>query len=347
MAAAMGAAGLKKSELYDAESVANTWESLFQDLMRAREAAGPGASRRSRLMMSSRARLRERRVNPPLTGLMPELTDVTAESAGAVAPKPVVAHGEAEVVGNVTVLRNEHMLPPEAVDRNFEVCLGIVRQAGAPYFVIPPPRGWAPTVVLSSSLRSAFLAALAQVPDAQATYVQPVDSRGRAGKVGAVAEMAPRLRLSRPPAVRVYVAWTDAGRSLSYRAGYACEVQFWDEVDGDLVASRPNEFVESFPLHDLTKLVQTHIRGVVVPTLPLMTRKTFDEVDFPIDAVYTWVDGDDPDWMATRRQRAGLTTSAAHHVESDSDARYRSRRSFAIRCVRWSTLPRGCGASTL
>ena len=34
-----------------------------------------------------------------------------------------------------------------------------------------------------------------------------------------------------------------------------------------------------------------------------MTEPTVNECRFPIDVVYTWVDGDDPDWNESREER--------------------------------------------
>jgi len=49
--------------------------------------------------------------------------------------------------------------------------------------------------------------------------------------------------------------------------------------------------------------VEIEVEGVSVRTLPLMTEPTLHDCRFPVDAVYTWVDGADPTWDAARRAR--------------------------------------------
>ena len=50
-----------------------------------------------------------------------------------------------------------------------------------------------------------------------------------------------------------------------------------------------------------------------------------DDVSFPIDAVYTWVDGADPVWR--RRFDAAVAADSGHeyHDEARADNRYDSR----------------------
>ena len=63
------------------------------------------------------------------------------------------------------------------------------------------------------------------------------------------------------------------------------------------------------------------VAGVAVPTLPLMALPTAYDATFPIDVVYTWVDGDDPEWNAARQARGGDEA----RPEAGGQARFRSR----------------------
>ncbi|MGW6412912.1 stealth family protein [Streptomyces vinaceus] len=51
------------------------------------------------------------------------------------------------------------------------------------------------------------------------------------------------------------------------------------------------------------------------------TRDSPDDVRFPIDLVYTWVDGQDPAWLARRSK----LDASAHHREASNAARYLQR----------------------
>src|SRR4029453_4297297 len=88
--------------------------------------------------------------------------------------------------------------------------------------------------------------------------------------------------------------------------GCTVEVEFWEvSVDDQLVAPRPNRYAQRIPRGAET--VEVDVEGVRVRTLPLMAEPTVNECTFPIDVVYTWVDGNDPEWNRAREARlAGL-----------------------------------------
>lgn len=58
-----------------------------------------------------------------------------------------------------------------------------------------------------------------------------------------------------------------------------------------------------------------------VRTLPAFAARHPDDVCFPVDAVYTWVDGADPAWLRRRAAAEGR----AYHVEAANAARYANR----------------------
>ncbi|MDT3400195.1 stealth family protein [Streptomyces sp. B1866] len=59
----------------------------------------------------------------------------------------------------------------------------------------------------------------------------------------------------------------------------------------------------------------------LVRTRPEFTLRLPDEVRFPVDAVYTWVDGADPDWCRRRAASCGR----AYHEHAANAARYANR----------------------
>ncbi|MCN0178063.1 stealth family protein [Salinispora arenicola] len=115
------------------------------------------------------------------------------------------------------------------------------------------------------------------------------------------------------PARVVRVCWpvTDPRGNLVLGDQYACEIEFWREQDGQLVAPRSNPSVSSLaadaPIVEAPEATFDGLWGSG-STSRYRTRRPFlvkpmDAVDFPIDVVYTWVDGADPDWLA-RKSRA-------------------------------------------
>lgn len=192
------------------------------------------------------------------------------------------------------------------------------------WFVIPAHESAAPAVVLPIGARDDFLARLA---DAELPAYLSLRDPGTAGwpeRRGAVAELAGELRRGRTGAV-VLEPWPDDAEDASLLGqGCGVGVEFWEvAVDGELLSSRPNRYARRVPRGAPT--VDIEIEGVAVRTLPLMTETTVNECAFPIDVVYTWVDGADPDWNADRERRLAEVTGTALTREASGRARFMSR----------------------
>ena len=85
------------------------------------------------------------------------------------------------------------------------------------------------------------------------------------------------------------------------------------------------------------------VAGVAVPTLPLMALPTAYDATFPIDVVYTWVDGDDPEWNAARQARGG---DDARPGGGRTGALPQPRRAAALDAVRAPLRAVGAAPST-
>jgi hypothetical protein len=136
--------------------------------------------------------------------------------------------------------------------------------------------------------------------------------------------------------VSVHTPVTDAAGSWVLGSQCACEIEFWHEEGRWLVGPRRRrsglvlrtDDVVVVPEHELSP----HLPRFSSPatTDPVPTRMTFvqpraDRITFPIDAVFTWVDGSDPDWY--RRKTAALAAYGAtdlNHTAADM-ARYANR----------------------
>ena len=108
--------------------------------------------------------------------------------------------------------------------------------------------------------------------------------------------MTPRLFLEPWPVVD--------GRPSLVGQGCTVEVQFWERHGRRRRWSRPrrNRYTHRIPADEPTGR-RTRSTASRVRTLPLMATPTVNECRFPVDVVYTWVDGSDPEWNAAREQR--------------------------------------------
>lgn len=119
-------------------------------------------------------------------------------------------------------------------------------------------------------------------------------------------------------------ARTAEGRSsrFSYGLDLAIELELWSIADdGAWVAPRRNPYVEELPASGQRMAIkETHVgtfRSVEALCVPSVT-----DVTFPIDVVYTWVDGTDKAWQRARAEALGVADPAAFTENAASDARF-------------------------
>ena len=99
-----------------------------------------------------------------------------------------------------------------------------------------------------------------------------------------------------------------------------CVLEFWrtleeDQPDnhdtgeplraGSWIAPRRNRWVDAVPA-GIGEPARWNVDGVTRPAIPTLNGRHVFDVDFPIDVVYTWVDGSDPAWQQRK--------SAAHEA---------------------------------
>ena len=108
------------------------------------------------------------------------------------------------------------------------------------------------------------------------------------------------------------------------RAQFGCELELWTHqwIDGAeyFLAPRENRASKQLPV-DTFDLVPTKWHGLTVPTPSVFTKRMVEDVAFPIDVVYTWVDGNDPAWQ---RKRA-MAEAEEHGLEFHPEATFASR----------------------
>jgi glycosyltransferase involved in cell wall biosynthesis len=227
-------------------------------------------------------------------------------------PEPVPEPVPVRAVTDIT--------PAQARRATLTAAAGIAREVTDAWFVIPPHGAGEPTVALPMSSRDAFLARLAEADLPPYLSLRDPATDGWPERGGAVAALATDLRRGRRGRM-VLEPWPESG-VLSQGCGVG--VEFWETgVDDELVAPGPNRYTARIPAG--TPTVDAEVEGVPVRTLPLMAEPTVDECRFPVDVVYTWVDGEDEEWNAARERRLAELTGTALTRESSGRARFLSR----------------------
>ncbi|WP_232678914.1 stealth conserved region 3 domain-containing protein [Nocardioides sp. R-C-SC26] len=202
------------------------------------------------------------------------------------------------------------------------------------WYVVPPqatPAGssTSATLVLPMATRRAFLAELSRA-DAEgrlpryAGLLDP-DRRGWPARRTTAGDGEGPLSRGRTGRLRVepWPGTAPARTLLAHSSGVT--VDFWEEgTDDTLHATGSSVLTAALPRE--LETVKAEIDGVVVRTLPLLAAPRLGEVRFPVDAVFTWVDGADPVWETARARRLGASSDRAHRSERSSGrARYADR----------------------
>ncbi|MEV6008834.1 stealth family protein [Streptomyces sp. NPDC051976] len=224
--------------------------------------------------------------------------------------------------------------PLTARRANLAAVLSALAAGGLEHFCVRSRSETAAAVAVRDKDRPQVLAALEALCGQEPGYVtvvkgnRPVPEASWPGF-----EPSTWRRVARAEILRLTWYRTNGTSRLGLGTRYGCDVEFWTEEEGRLVAPRPGRFAEHIPadskpvtvseayLTDLAPLDEHSPARVEVPTREHFAIHPVDKIRFPVDVVYTWVDGTDPAWLARRAEHTG----ASYHGESANAARYLSR----------------------
>ncbi|MEV0810387.1 stealth family protein [Micromonospora sp. NPDC050200] len=220
------------------------------------------------------------------------------------------------------------LTPLHARAGNLTAVTAALDEAGVAYFRVRGRTDCASVVAVDEADRkrayAALAAACARVPGYVAVPQAHAERPPAAG-------FEPRTwdRLADAPVVRLTWYRTDPRHRLVLGQAYGCEVEFWTRQDDELVAPRRNPVADRVQVSAPPVLTSESLFTGLVPHTAATTARTRQEfagrqphdVAFPVDVVYTWVDGADPEWL---RRRAAIT-GVPYHAEAASAARFLSR----------------------
>ena len=215
--------------------------------------------------------------------------------------------------------------PLQARRDNLDLVCAALTAAGVPYFCVRPLEDSRAAVGVSVEHRTRVLAALQDVCAETGAYAGRPE--GRSG-MGARAWQA----LADAPVIQITRYFSTPAGSLVLGDRHGCDVEFWDVRDDRLLAPRANRVAEDIladgetveaPEEVFTRLAPAG--GPSYPTRAEFTGTLVDDITFPIDVVYTWVDGDDPTWRARRDAVLGGVDEGTLNEQAANDSRYISR----------------------
>ncbi|MEU4684307.1 stealth family protein [Streptomyces xinghaiensis] len=204
--------------------------------------------------------------------------------------------------------------------------------AGVDHFSVRGRRDTSAVVAVAAADRARAHRALARACADAPGYVTAVEAGERLRRTAPGFRAATWRAVAEADVIRLTWYHGDPEGRLVLGPKYGCDVEFWaagEETGDTLTAPRHNRTAEVVPRTDdpveVSETLFTALAPPARPLPPVRTRKEFarpapEDVRFPVDAVYTWVDGHDPDWLARRAATAGH----AYHEEAANAARYAS-----------------------
>jgi Stealth protein CR2, conserved region 2/Stealth protein CR3, conserved region 3/Stealth protein CR4, conserved region 4/Stealth protein CR1, conserved region 1 len=226
--------------------------------------------------------------------------------------------------GQLTLL-NEHLTPAQASIEDL-LAIADVLLAARIDFLLVRGDGDVPTLAIDRTRRRDLARALARAFDNEPFYSKSGRQAALLVADGALSASgkARILRLFRPRVDR-------AGR-LRYGAASAVRLELWDFGIDEIVAPSPNAIMRPrLPRHEAVEATVSRY-GREWTTLVGMFEPLASDITFPIDIVFSWVDGSSAEFQ---RMRAMRMQSYVVGVGDDSAARYRQldELKYALRSV--------------
>ncbi|WP_327666451.1 stealth family protein [Streptomyces sp. NBC_00485] len=247
----------------------------------------------------------------------------------------------------------------DAAAANLGLVVAALEQEGIPHFLLPASRT-RHTVGVNAVDRERFLTALEARNAGKAVFIGRPLPGGRLQHPALFMDGVLPTPLRAASALRIGENHLGPAGQLLAGPELACDVEFWEDGaqllasdDGprrlarvqpqasedifaeSLVAPRNNGITDVLPASEQKPAV-VRVGDRELPTFVPFTMPTVNEVTFPVDVVYTWVDGEEPEMRAKRAryQQQGTAeildkeTNASRYTSHD-ELRY-SLRSLAM-----------------
>ncbi|CAM5569560.1 exopolysaccharide phosphotransferase [Streptomyces avidinii] len=252
-------------------------------------------------------------------GRTPAPSGLTAREEELLATVPGLIHHR----GRLATVRDD-LLPADARTASLRSVAEALEAAGVPYGLVPDGE-LVHRVAIAPGDRAAALKACAAALTGLPVYARLLTADGEAGDVlaedlpaavesaesadargasGAGSGAKDATHTARVRAVRIHQPIITSGRTLSYGPETGCDLEFWeipDSGEGALAVLRETPYGWWVP--SLAASASRRIDDREYPVVDCFSSRFPDDIDFPIDAVITWVDAADPAWRH-RRDRA-------------------------------------------
>ncbi|MER6782663.1 MULTISPECIES: Stealth CR1 domain-containing protein [unclassified Streptomyces] len=253
--------------------------------------------------------------------------------------------------GRLSRVRDD-LLPAGARDANLSAVAEALETAAVPYGLVPDG-GLRHRVAIAPGDREAALKACAAAFAGLPVYARLLgdgdgggddgsggDGSGATGEaVEVLAESLPEAVAARegPPVgtphpkvkgILLFQPVVTSGRTVAYGPETGCDLEFWEAAEsgiGAIAGLRETPYGWWVPTLEATSTTRVGDRDH--PVVDAFAGRFPDDIDFPVDAVITWVDAADPAWRRRRDRAAAVAgAGAAGRAPVDhAENRYRDR----------------------
>jgi hypothetical protein len=217
----------------------------------------------------------------------------------------------------------EQLTVDKVRQENLDLVTDLLDRLNVPYFLVKTEAAHRHCIAVESAHRERILRSLRDELRDEPVYVS-APAVGRRDKSVLTADLrAGQFRSA--SVVRVGQVFSSGQGRLVLGHMHACDIEFWDASDdGTLVAPRENSVSSVLPPQARTQAT-TLIHDRRYPTVEAFTKPKIGEVRYPVDVVYTWVDGEDPEWRRTKDHHLRLAGKGSLSAQAANSARFLSR----------------------
>ncbi|MGO2861524.1 MAG: stealth family protein [Brevibacterium sp.] len=241
-----------------------------------------------------------------------------SEQSGFAIRREVTRHGD---------LLNElvdELIPPHAAEQSFRLVVDALDDADIEWWLVEDFSGHGYRIGVRTEYKEQVGTALATPGSGEPIYV-------KAPQTGAVA-LAEAVRLCREPEVDIITVTAPKkvrNSNLAFGFRYGCTIEFWTSIVSDarvvIEAPAENRAAKLIAEEEFTLEPTTTESGIACLTPRVLHRTMLEDITFPIDAVYTWVDGADPEWIESKRRLEAEIAGHEYHPEANHVARFESK----------------------
>ncbi|MET9882811.1 stealth conserved region 3 domain-containing protein [Streptomyces sp. NPDC006430] len=327
----MGAQAAQTIHRFDPPQITAHWEKLFKELAGHRESGRRDAVKADRLALHA--------VRSGIDGAaIPAAPAPPSQSRAGnqVQLEQQIAKRYRELVrdGGQLCRVTDTESPFDIVQANMAFAADALEAAGIPYLVARDTMV-RKTIGVHASYREGVLKALAETYRQEPVYAAFLNERQDAITTVLAGLSDEHLQLQ-CTGVRVYQSVVTASRTLRLGAVYGCTISFWetDPEDEEYVVTPARTLIGDRISQQSMQRVPIVLGGRTYPTIAPFAQPLHGDVNFPIDAVYTWVDGSDLAWLERKNQvLAALGLEPVDAAASAARFRSRDELRFSLRSI--------------